>query len=71
VGASRKTVYPQCDLEPDKAAENIRRHRVVTFEESQTVFNDPLAVTLSAPEHSEGKSGSSDWAIPPGNGPWL
>jgi uncharacterized protein len=45
----------QFDWDPDKAAENIRRHRGVTFEEGQTVFNDPLAMTLPDPEHSEGE----------------
>ena len=40
---------------PAKAAENIRKHRGVTFEEASTVFADPCAVTMPDPEHSEGE----------------
>ncbi len=43
------------EWEPVKAAENIRKHRGVTFEEASTVFDDPFAVTMSDPEHSEGE----------------
>jgi uncharacterized protein len=42
------------DWDPDKAAENLRRHRV-SFEEAATVFLDPLSRTFSDPEHSEGE----------------
>ena len=38
----------------DKAAENQRQHRV-TFEEAETVFDDPLAKTFLDPDHSEGE----------------
>lgn len=41
--------------DPAKAAENIRKHRGVTFEEASTVFDDPFAVTMPDPEHSEGE----------------
>ena len=43
------------EWESAKAAENIRKHRGVTFEEASTVFDDPFAVTMSDPEHSEGE----------------
>lgn len=43
------------EWEPAKAAENLRKHRGVTFEEASTVFDDPFAVTMSDPEHSEGE----------------
>lgn len=35
----------------DKAKENIRNHRV-TFEEAETVFDDPLSTTYHDPDHS-------------------
>jgi len=41
--------------DPAKAAENISKHRGVTFEEASTVFADPFAVTMPDPEHSEGE----------------
>jgi uncharacterized DUF497 family protein len=40
------------DWDPEKAAENLRKHRV-PFEEADTVFNDPLSKTLLDPDHSE------------------
>jgi uncharacterized DUF497 family protein len=43
------------EWEPAKAAQNIRRHRGVTFEEASTVFDDLFAVTMPDPEHSEGE----------------
>ena len=43
------------EWEPAKAAENIRKHWGVTFEEASTVFDDPFAVTMPDPEHSEGE----------------
>jgi uncharacterized DUF497 family protein len=42
------------DWDPDKAAENLRRHRV-SFEEAATIFRDPLSQTFPDPEHSEGE----------------
>ena len=42
------------DWDPDKAAENLRRHRV-SFEEAATVFRDPLSRTFSDPGHAEGE----------------
>ena len=35
-----------------KAEANLRKHGV-SFEEAQTVFTDPLAITLPDPDHSE------------------
>ena len=37
-----------------KAATNLRKHGV-SFEEGSSVFYDPLAVTGSDPDHSEGE----------------
>ena len=45
----------QFEWDPVKAAENIRNHEGVTFEEGQTVFADDWAITLPDPEHSEGE----------------
>ena len=36
---------------PDKASSNAEKHGV-SFEEAVTVFGDPLAVTISDPDHS-------------------
>jgi uncharacterized protein len=41
------------DSDPDKAAENLKRHRV-SFEEAVTVFRDPLSRPFPDPEHPEG-----------------
>ncbi len=35
-----------------KAKANLRKHGV-SFEEAQTVFTDPLSITLPDPDHSE------------------
>ena len=35
-----------------KAEANLRKHGV-SFEEAQTVFTDPLSITLPDPDHSE------------------
>ena len=37
-----------------KAQANVRRHGV-SFEESSTVFGDPLAILLPDPDHSKGE----------------
>lgn len=39
---------------PDKASSNTKKHGV-SFEEAVTVFGDPLAVTISDPDHSVGE----------------
>lgn len=38
----------------DKASSNIKKHGV-SFEEAVTVFGDPLAITISDPDHSVGE----------------
>ncbi len=38
----------------DKASSNVRKHNV-SFEEAVTVFGDPLAITISDPDHSVGE----------------
>ena len=42
------------EWDPEKAAENLRKHGV-PFEEAETVFDDPLSKTLLDPDHSEGE----------------
>jgi uncharacterized DUF497 family protein len=42
------------EWDPDKAAENSRKHQV-TFEEARTVFQDAMARTLPDPVHSFGE----------------
>ncbi len=39
----------------DKATANIKKHRV-SFDESVTVFYDPLAATFGDPDHSDDES---------------
>lgn len=36
---------------PQKAAGNVQKHRV-SFSEAATVFDDPLSLTVSDPDHS-------------------
>ena len=40
------------EWDPRKAEKNLKKHGV-TFQESATVFGDPLAVTFQDPDHSE------------------
>jgi uncharacterized DUF497 family protein len=40
------------EWERGKAETNLRKHGV-NFEEAQTVFTDPLSITLPDPDHSE------------------
>jgi uncharacterized DUF497 family protein len=40
------------EWDPDKAARNFTKHRV-SFHETATVFDDPLAMTYCDPDHSE------------------
>jgi uncharacterized DUF497 family protein len=42
------------EWDPDKAEENLRDHGVA-LSEAQTVFGDPLEVTIPDPDHSEGE----------------
>ena len=37
---------------PDKAAENLKKHGV-SFSEAASVFADPLAITIFDPDHSD------------------
>ena len=39
------------EWDEDKAAENLRKHKVA-FTEAATVFGDPLGITVSDPDHS-------------------
>jgi hypothetical protein len=57
--------------DPDKAASNLQKHNV-SFEEAQSVFDDPLAANFQDEEHSDfvlvecmrgGKSPCSDGSI--------
>jgi uncharacterized DUF497 family protein len=42
------------EWDPEKADENLRNHGV-SFTEAQTVFADPLEVTIPDPDHSDGE----------------
>jgi hypothetical protein len=44
----------ELEWDPEKAAENLRSHGVA-FTEAQTVFGDPLEVTIPDPDHSDGE----------------
>jgi uncharacterized DUF497 family protein len=39
------------EIDPAKAALNLKKHRV-SFEEAASVFGDPLAFTFADPDHS-------------------
>ena len=39
------------EWDADKAAENVKKHRV-SFDEAATIFYDPLAATFDDPDHS-------------------
>jgi uncharacterized DUF497 family protein len=40
------------EWDPEKAAENERKHDV-SFDEASTVFGDPLSLTIADPGHSD------------------
>jgi uncharacterized DUF497 family protein len=40
------------EWDPRKAEANLKRH-VVSFDVATTVFQDPLSITISDPDHSE------------------
>lgn len=42
------------EWDPEKAAANAQEHGVA-FADAMTVFSDPLEVTISDPDHSEGE----------------
>jgi len=39
------------EWDPQKAAKNVRKHKI-SFNEAATVFDDPLSVTVTDPDHS-------------------
>jgi uncharacterized DUF497 family protein len=43
------------EWDADKAAQNIKKHRV-SFDEAVTVFYDPLAATFDDPDHSDNEN---------------
>jgi uncharacterized DUF497 family protein len=43
---------PIFEWDDEKAKANFRKHKV-GFEEAETVFDDPLSVTISDPDHSK------------------
>jgi uncharacterized DUF497 family protein len=43
------------EWDADKAAQNIKKHRV-SFDEAVTVFYDPLAATFDDPDHSNNEN---------------
>ena len=43
---------PVYEWDEKKAKENLRKHRV-SFDEAETVFDDPLSITIRDPDHSE------------------
>ena len=40
------------EWDPRKAEANLKRHEV-SFDDATTVFQDPLSITISDPDHSE------------------
>jgi hypothetical protein len=45
-----------------KAEANLRKHGV-SFEEAQTIFTDPLSITLPDPDHSEDEQRFVDMGV--------
>jgi uncharacterized DUF497 family protein len=43
---------PVFEWDEAKARENLRKHKI-SFEEAETVFDDPLAITIPDPDHSK------------------
>lgn len=43
---------PIFEWDDEKAKANLRKHKV-GFEEAETVFDDPLSVAISDPDHSK------------------
>lgn len=44
-----KSLY---EWDEDKAKENLHKHKI-DFKEAETVFDDPLSITVDDPDHSE------------------
>ncbi len=40
------------EWDEEKSKRNFKKHGI-TFDEAKTVFNDPLAITIADPEHSD------------------
>ena len=40
------------EWDDEKSKSNFRKHRI-SFEEAKTVFNDPFAITIDDPDHSD------------------
>jgi hypothetical protein len=45
---------PNFEWDENKTEENLRKHGV-SFDEAETVFDDPLSITISDPDHSIGE----------------
>jgi len=45
---------PLLEWDEEKAQTNLQKHRV-SFEEAETVFDDPLSMTIPDPDHSIGE----------------
>ncbi len=43
------------EWDPKKAAKNLAKHKV-SFTEATTIFGNPLAITVSDPDHSENEA---------------
>ena len=43
---------PIFEWDEEKARANLRKHKV-SFEEAETIFDDPLSITISDPDHSK------------------
>ena len=43
---------PEFEWDDEKASSNLKKHDV-SFEESATIFNDPLIATIVDPDHSK------------------
>ena len=43
---------PIFEWDEDKAKENVRKHKV-SFEEAETIVDDPLSITIPDPDHSK------------------
>ena len=52
------------EWDPQKAAKNLQKHKV-TFNEAATVFDDPLSVTVTDPDHSAEEDRFIIWTILP------
>jgi uncharacterized DUF497 family protein len=42
------------EWDEEKSQQNFKKHGI-TFDEAKTVFNDPFALTIADPDHSDGE----------------